>query len=363
MTINYYNYEVVVVRNYKGQNLVEFLIITGLVVFAALIALTFLGDEIKALFSNSQAKTSAYKPFNWDNKSSKTTTATTTPGTAESTLNGTPKQPIQSCSDGLCTIDYGDFILTGIPEDFSGFMEASGTSGGTDKLASILEQLADQLEETGDNDGADEFRDLANLTHFLADINKSVESNALKCKSESDPLKCMAKKLTLTSPPVPANLTDILPNAESGSLHLASHVSRSLGAVKNSKNRSPSGFEDYKTQVPTAAMLDIFDNIMSNPKYSDSIKNITKELYVNISDVQFNATCGVYAAVASQRIVYPYGVQEYDPLTGSSLDLNRFYISDDLVEITNPKLNTNINLTAGLVCATGGNPDDGSECK
>lgn len=59
-----------------------------------------------------------------------------------------------NCVDGICTMSFNGVSLTGIPEDFSEFIETSGPASGTQAIAEILNQVADTLatDESTEND-------------------------------------------------------------------------------------------------------------------------------------------------------------------------------------------------------------------
>lgn len=50
-----------------------------------------------------------------------------------------------NCSAGTCTLDFENFKLTGVPEDFSSFIKSNGVSGAEDVIGSLFKQIADQL--------------------------------------------------------------------------------------------------------------------------------------------------------------------------------------------------------------------------
>jgi len=50
-------------------------------------------------------------------------------GFAPGNMGGTPDKPVSICIDGYCNIDYGEFILYGIPENFQELVRPSGASG------------------------------------------------------------------------------------------------------------------------------------------------------------------------------------------------------------------------------------------
>ena len=44
-------------------------------------------------------------------------------------LGGTREEPASACENGTCTLDFGDSVLTDIPEDFANFVETNGNGG------------------------------------------------------------------------------------------------------------------------------------------------------------------------------------------------------------------------------------------
>lgn len=62
---------------------------------------------------------------------------------------GDPEEDLTSCTDGMCTMTFKGVGLTGIPEDFSEFIETSGPASGTDTIAAILNEVAQIYEDDG----------------------------------------------------------------------------------------------------------------------------------------------------------------------------------------------------------------------
>jgi hypothetical protein len=62
-------------------------------------------------------------------------------------IDGEPGNPKMQCEFGYCTIDFGDYILRGIPEEIASVNSANRGGDATVAYYELLEQLADQLEE------------------------------------------------------------------------------------------------------------------------------------------------------------------------------------------------------------------------
>lgn len=126
----------------KGQNLVELSVILALVGLFSVLIWTTLGDTVTQLFRNSSVKISGYKPLGGTESVGFGSNA------AGGSLGGTPKAPVQVCDSGNCTIDFGSYILQGVPEKLQDYTFANGASGGMDKMVNLMMQIADQLEKT-----------------------------------------------------------------------------------------------------------------------------------------------------------------------------------------------------------------------
>ncbi|MEW5818693.1 MAG: hypothetical protein AB1782_00755 [Cyanobacteriota bacterium] len=77
-------------------------------------------------------------------------------------LGGTPENPVMDCAKKTCAIDYGSIILNGVPANFNEIVETSGTSGGTEEILALLEQVAVQKEQDPETT-PQELTDLKNL--------------------------------------------------------------------------------------------------------------------------------------------------------------------------------------------------------
>jgi hypothetical protein len=124
----------------KGQNLTEFVILIILVSIIAIVALSSMGTNITQLFNACNVKIGAFDPFGGLlNNSIKSSTVE--PGK----LGGTETKAVKSCVDGVCAIDFGDYVLNGIPENFSVVTETSGTPVPEKNLHKCLFNLLNKL--------------------------------------------------------------------------------------------------------------------------------------------------------------------------------------------------------------------------
>lgn len=178
--------ETTMVIKIKGSALVEYALpitLIGLVVGLSLYYLSSSGS-LTNLFANTF--NSKYSPTNKTleiNKNSDKVSLLVNP--MAGSFGGSSAQPIEKCNGTQCTIDFGEFILTGIPENFSEYVQSNGTSGSVDELCKLLLQIADQLEEKGNTAGAKDYRNLANLGYFYADMQEQIENAADSCKTST----------------------------------------------------------------------------------------------------------------------------------------------------------------------------------
>lgn len=163
----------------KGSGLIDYAIptaIVGLVVGLGLYNFISGGSLLKFLTASGNM-TQGSSSSTWVVNPSSTSANTPAPGD----LGGSQNDPQIRCQNNLCTIDFGDYILTGIPENFRDYFESSASSGGTDLLADLLKQIAD-------NANVDEatkklLQDLANNGHGLAGIERDLETFSRNCAS------------------------------------------------------------------------------------------------------------------------------------------------------------------------------------
>lgn len=338
----------------KGQNLVETLIILSVIIVGTIVALTLLGNNIGNTYNLAADKVTKFKPFGMD------TSFITTAGS----LGGTPDNPVQQCSAGTCGIDFGDFVLNGIPENFGDFVQTSGTSGGADQLADIFAQLAEQM-QTSDPEGYEEYMRLANLVHIQADIVKQVENKA-KTNPTNDELYDFYwnKKMSENSYSLPSGLADNLPGLNTNLTFGWQIAGSDINKARNSLIDTPLS-QDLINKYSAYAIIDQYDKIMANSKYSESLKTLTQELYLNVADLSFNA-----AEVLSTTTFCTGGgwcaktTPVFDPITGEqtgTIDIPQPDPDHNNI-ILHPQYSLKDNLNGALICTAGKNLDTGKSC-
>ena len=282
--------------------------------------------------------------------------------------------PVRECAGDICALDYGEFVLNGIPDDFGTFVETSGTAGGTDLMSDMLAQIADYLEESGDTEGAEEYKQLANLGHYLADVHEIIEQAATYCGQEQgfgftssdDGMNCFRDTMLdrhsrLTKNP---DIMHLMADIDNYDLEKLIKEGMIIGDAKKEYNDDcidgvcSHNFLDDADTYPSFAMVQLYESIMANPEYSDDLKAITQELYLNIGDLAYNQAGNSNAAMHHGH----YGLQEYDPLTGELIGNNEFMVSDHLFEITNPNASVYTDLDSALICTSSGNSDKNNQC-
>lgn len=161
----------------KGTSLVQYAIIITLIALFVVPAFMSLGQN-----TNKNLKT-YMASVEENNKTIKQNTAPTTQKEnikeiKAGDLGGTSEQPKVICDDNSCSIDFGEFSINGLPKNYKEFIETSGFSGGTHKIASLLDQIAEQAQALPDLESKDLFVQLAQQGHILANIEREIETSA-----------------------------------------------------------------------------------------------------------------------------------------------------------------------------------------
>lgn len=271
----------------QGAALAQYGIVIALIALGCFIAYSLLGktimDQLNA-FLNVQEYNNSIIAQNAKDLTSTTTSASTP---AAGSLGGTPSVPIEDCTGSTCTVDYGDFILSGIPENYEEFVEAQGTSGGTDKLVFIINQMADQLEEDGKPAEAQELRNFANLLAFMSDMEEVVSNEANTCSADANPKACFATALDdYQVSSIPQELIDegILSNYTSTSLStgafyegIGTFLDIGGGVALYNDN------SDSEDRYLSSAISSLYDDIQNNPAYSTEMKDVITKTYTTAS--------------------------------------------------------------------------------
>lgn len=323
--------------NQKGQNITEIAIILALISIASITILTLLGGNVYQLFSHSYEKAKGFQPFDFGK--GKSAGKTVNKG---GSLGGTSSVPVSKCNAGICDIDFGDFMMQGIPSDFSSFVEASGSSAGSDKIATLYEQIANQLEQDGDDTGAQEFKDIANLMHFIASTQKYAEEQAEGCKTSANHTSCIIGKIdAVTNFPTPPELKTLLATRPENNV-LTNNYANDMGASRYGKTNYPANFESSsKTTYPRDALLAAFDKIDQDPKYA-KYQSVSRALLDNFNDVMLGI---------NHRLGKEWCPTVRDPISGATQAYTYFPAEEaryNLDEITHPKASVTSDLIAEL---------------
>ncbi|MEW5821101.1 MAG: hypothetical protein AB1782_12990 [Cyanobacteriota bacterium] len=271
-----------------------------------------------------------------------------------------------SCVGDSCTINFGNgLVLTDVLKDFGSFVETNGAAITTDKIAAMIEDIANFLDDpaTPADEGAD-FRDLANLYHFVAANQRKVEEVAAICSSDADPASCLNDSINTTTGEqalsLPANLSAMLPGYDNTKNLYNSLINDDLATVRNNLESLPGLYSSYINEDPLYAVVNLYDNIMANPAYSDQIKSITQELYLSVDDVAFQITSATVSKVSYNSISYT--LNHRNPLdfneVMSTVNTSTVAISD----VTNPDASNFSDLYSALQCVAGKNVDTGLAC-
>lgn len=148
-------------KNISGSSLVDYVVPTAVVGLVLGLGIYYMVSDGN-LLNYFKASVSGYKK----NKQ----IVIDSQGTANikgGSLGGTADNPKMQCGFKVCTIDFGDFILTGIPEDIAEISTASRGGEQTANYANLITKLAEQMERDGAETG---------LVNYL----KSLATNAKK---------------------------------------------------------------------------------------------------------------------------------------------------------------------------------------
>lgn len=375
----------------KGVSLFQYIIIIVLILLVSVPLLIIYGEKIKSAIMgmvNVQGNINSQMNMN--------SPETIAAGKVKAgDFGGTPDKPVEACASNVCSIDYGTFVLNGIPADFGSVVESAGSSGGTDAIAAIIEQAVQALEDQGNNVGAQEFRKFANLAFFEADLKKAVEDNARSCLPGRGDDMPVAEQVACFNhfyngqnngmdfpqmlPELPLSLSTILPDYDptptsppaGPGLPPSQQTPLSCSDINNYvrndyarsiMNSNQAEFNSNSTKYPSFAMVTLYNNIQNqtNATYPPEIRTIASRLYQCISDVSFESS------LISQRIGSNGAnstLDRYDVFDGNHIGevLSRSEL--DLSEILSPQYGDNIDLRAMLLCTTGHHYVDGVGCQ
>lgn len=338
----------------KGQNLTEFGIILGLVVVVCILVYATLGDVIRDMLSKTNVEVENFRPFGVGyNKD--TGSRTFDPGE----LGGTPSTPVNECKGNTCTIDYGDYVLNGLPENFIETVGTNGTSDTNKQLAQILSDLADQLESTSPT-GSEALKKLAQTAMLIADLQSQVEDKATYCQGQPNANQCFSdwySSSTSANMTFPPGYETLLPDMYANPSEMRNIIDMlSYTYPGQASVGYPSIGTDPITTYPGSALREYYSQVQGSG-FDSNVKNIVKEFY----DKMNMANMDLYGS--SSGVNNPSGpmLNNINPHTGSFTPQNIYYTNTNLSEITNPDISSQSGFVADqFLCLNGRGP---SGCK
>lgn len=309
----------------NGNAIAQYGIIIILVAIAVLGTATMLGKNILkelTFFNNSMAKNNSNIMRNKNLSVYNDNVATQSVTAGE--LGGTADSPVRSCDGDLCSIDYGDFVLNGIPADFQEFVKTAGNSGGTDSVLAVFDSMIEQLEDSADPADIALLKELSNYGHNISATEAKMEGAAAYLISDT----------TQTS--------DLY--AQSG------NISNYLTDLKDENNIG--GFESKLQEI-----VDKYSG-STNPKDAQ-ILALTSALSGQIMDLSDQITQN-----STTFVDYADSILEGVDVTGMGGEVigEDTGIAEKVNEITNPNSSEITNLDSAIICKTGNAEDLGSEC-
>lgn len=203
----------IILKKCSGSAIIEYTIIAALVVMVVISGLGFLGQSVNKNYNDT---TLALKN-NVPNSLSKVSTTNKNlnktvidrmiideavkNGTLKAgQLGGTPSSPAADCVNGVCSVDFGEYALNNLPENFKEFVDTTGYSGGTIILANRIQELAEQTADIPEFKNIDFLFQLAQTGHALATTEQGLEASALESLEDPSKVKntfvAQATKLT-----------------------------------------------------------------------------------------------------------------------------------------------------------------------
>jgi len=356
-------------RRQKGNALSQYGIIIGLVVLVAVPTFMAFGNQVvSGLTSYVDQYTNMNNKIDTNNKNNINSIAnnnvnnpvdTTTPATPTTDQVDKNSNNVScSATDNTCSIDFGDFKITGVPQNLNKIVETTGVSGGMDNLIGLLDQIAKQYEEQGKPEQALEIKKLATTGHNMALIQKSFEDFAFNtCKNDTACISSYANKTY----PKPAGYNETYSSFPTSVKYVDAPWLTSIGVALNSRQGSSS------ESTVSRFYQDTLDKIRQDSSISDEAKGVIQELTWDIGTLSQKwvpmfayLTCPMPESSKNSNFTYLY-----DPLSGSitknyyNSSISNDSMYQDIQNINAPELT---HVDSGLICASGGYSDSGTSC-
>lgn len=291
-------------KNYhiKGSSLAQYSIIIALIALALIPVFYLFGQNIISSFTGLQQGLSDKKAPPTSSTTTSSTTNVSPTSSTQTTTDASPANPIKKCTGGICTINFGDYVLSGIPEDINDFVLSTGSSGTTETLLKALEEIIANSDTIQTNADIDLLKEIAKHGHGIANNQKELEDVAnTMLEDPSQPI------LSITGF---SNTLERLQTDSNASL-LNIRTTDLVNMLKNSQN------QDDKNILAIVTFL------------VDDIKMINNNLY----NIAGNVKPGVVNSAETYEAVL------------------------------HPQSSTLTDLDSAIICNTGDGTDKGTECK
>ncbi|MEW5819947.1 MAG: hypothetical protein AB1782_07125 [Cyanobacteriota bacterium] len=329
----------------KGSSTTQYIIIIVLIGLALVPGFFFLGQQIIDNFKYFQsglqgAQTNSLSSALKDSISNETTKA--------GDLGGNPDDPKYECYESKCSIDYGDFILNGLPPNFGDLVQVSGNSGGTDKIADLLKQIANYLEAEGEVDQANSVRYLANLSHNIASIERLFEAKIEACSNNETCLRNLENTKIGDIPGYDYSVYGFDPDTT------YREMTMNIGLGQAYEHLYGQGLS--ADNVSREAVV-TFGKIKDDSNMSASVRGLIQELYWDIGVMSERVANLGYQLVTAHEDGQTHNT--FDPVTGEKT--NPAY-ENGYDEFVNSNASEITDFDAALICAFKKGIDSGVKC-
>jgi Flp pilus assembly pilin Flp len=333
---------------YRGNSLTQYAIIIALIALLLVPVFLILGQNIVNYFAGLDKGLGERK--NDHSTVSNDQLPANMTNMAGGSLGGTPDKPVEKCQDNECVIDFGEFVLSGVPENFSDYVRTSGNSGGTKKLVQLLYQMADQLAETGDTDNSLEIKKLATLGHNIALLENEVEKRVIACDRDQTCVQNLLKEVILKPDGYDESYYEFNPNLSYNYMS----VMVSAGSVLAYKMDGSSVYEEtLKNNSPAALFLEQFESLKAS-NISEANKAVIEVLYREIGYLGEIVEFGLFNSSGKT------GTHYTDAVSGESIPYPEIESPFDVFYDYQPVALTHFD--SALICATGKYTDSGVKC-
>ena len=271
--------------NQKGSNLIEYIIPIAVIAMSAGLAIYYIGaNNLLSKFFSSSTSMKYEKSINKavidENKSEKDNITLAQKLNKPGSYGGTAEQPVEECNNGTCLIDFGEFVLTGIPENFEEFVKTQGSSGGTKSFSDLLMQISKQLEKDGDKPGSILLKDMANLGHLIGQYQKNVESHLESCKTAFDKDSCYEDTSYYSQIKIPDSIKQYTSDMVYSNDFQAYQVNfTKINIAKKECSINP---DCNSYNLPAYSFIKKYYQFMNNDKRSNKLQKMSFQLYIKI---------------------------------------------------------------------------------